>query len=103
MSQQFHLYTRVFREHRFHAEFLAADDADLLVFHIVILDICFLEIAAFLFFIYDLCFVFAQLALNHFFHQIDGHVHIVAHLLGANDVALYRYRYFYLLSFFLYT
>ena len=40
---------------------------------------------------------------NNFFHQINGYVHIAAHLFGTNDVSFYRNSNFNLLSVFFHT
>ena len=34
--------------------------------------------------------VLAQLAFDHFLHQIDGNIHIIAYLFRADDIALNR-------------
>ena len=103
MSKKFHLYAGIFRIHWFHAEFFGTDDLDIFVLQIVMLQIFFLEVSCFLLFVGNFVFVFAKLAFNDFFYQIDGYVHIVAYLLGTDDVSFYRNGNLNFLSFFLYT
>ena len=47
--------------------------------------------------------VFTKLTLNYLFNQIDGYIHIIAYLLGTDDVSFYRNGNLNFLSFFLYT
>ena len=48
-------------------------------------------------------FVFAKLAFDDLLDKIDGDVHVIACLLGTDDVSLDRDRYLNLLTFLLYT
>lgn len=40
----------------------------------------------------NLIFIFFKLSLDHFLHQIDGHVHIVARLFRSDDASFHRDR-----------
>ena len=48
-------------------------------------------------------FVFTKLTLDNFFYQVNGYVHIVAYLLGTDDISFYRNGNLNFLSFFLYA
>ena len=61
------------------------------------------EVSCFLLFVGNFVFVFAKLAFDDFLYQIDGYVHIVAYLLGTDDISFYRNGNLNFLSFFLYT
>ena len=56
-----------------------------------------------LFLVHQLIFIFLKLSLDDLLHQIDGHIHITADLLGTNDVSLHRNRHLYLLTILLHT
>ncbi len=103
VSKKFHLYAGIFRIHWFHAEFFRTDDLDVFVLQIVMLQIFFLEVSCFLLFVGNFVFVFAKLAFDDLLYQIDGYVHIVAYLLGTDDISFYRNGNLNFLSFFLYT
>ena len=103
MSQQFHLHTCIFRIHRFNTKLLGTNDIDLFVLQELILHKLFLEVSSCLLLIDNLGFIFAKLTLNNFFHQINGYIHIAAHLFGTNDVSFYRNSNFNLLSVFFHT
>ena len=45
MSQQFHLYTCIFRIHGFNTKFLGTDNLHFFIFIIILVQICLLEIA----------------------------------------------------------
>ena len=90
MSQKFHLYTCIFRIHWLDPEFLGTDDLNLIILLIISVNVFLLEIGCGLLFVYDFIFVFTKLTLDNFFYQIDGYLHIVAYLLGSDDISFYR-------------
>ncbi len=51
----------------------------------------------------QLIFVFAKLPFDHLFYKVDRYVHVVAFLLRADEMALYRDGNFDFLAFFLDT
>ena len=51
----------------------------------------------------QLVFIFTELTLDHLFYQVNGYVHVIACLLGTNDIALHRDRDLDLLPFLLHT
>ena len=103
MSQQFHLHTCIFRIHRFNTKLLGTDNLNLFVLQEFILHKLFLEVSSCLLLIDDLGFIFAKLTLDDFLYQVDGYIHIAAHLLGTNNVSFYRDGNFNLLSVFFHT
>ena len=105
MSEKFHLYTGIFRIHWFETEFFGADDFDfVVVFHRVFtVKKFFLESAAFLMSCNQFVFVLAKLSLNDFFYKIDGYIHIIADLFGADDRTLDWNRYLDFLPLLLHT
>ena len=98
MSQEFHLYACIFRIHWFDPEFLGTDDLNFLILFIILIKVCLLEVCGFLLLVNDLVLVFTKLTLNYLFNQIDGYIHIIAYLLGTDNVTFHRDRYLDLLA-----
>ena len=54
--------------------------------------------AAGLMLVHDFILIFLKLSLNYLFNQIDGYIHIIAYLLGTDNVTFHRDRYLDLLA-----
>ena len=89
MSEKLHLHACILGIHRLDLELLRADDRKVILEGIIILlNKCLLEIIGILMLVNDLLFILLKLPLNDFLNKVDGHIHIVAHLLGADNIAL---------------
>ena len=98
MSEKLHLYACIFRIHWFDPEFLGTDDLNFLILFIILIKVCLLEVCGFLLLVNDLVLVFTKLTLNYLLNQIDGYIHIIAYLLGTDNVTFHRDRYLDLLA-----
>ena len=98
MSQKLHLNAGVLRIHGLDIKLLGANDLDLLVIHIVILDIHPAEASCRLFPVHYLGLIFLQLSFNDLLHQVNGNIHIIADLLGTDNIPFHRNGHLYLLA-----
>ena len=76
MSEKFHLYTCIFRIHRFKSEFFGTYDFNLAVIFNIIFGVkeFLFEVTAFLFTCYQFIFVFTKLTFDDFFYKINTYI-----------------------------
>ena len=96
MSEKIHLYAGIFRIHRFEAEFFGPYDTDLtvIIWGVFFLKKFLFEISALLVFCDQLGLVLAKLTLDNLFDQVNGYIHIITFLFGADNSAFDRDRNF---------
>src|SRR5699024_869064 len=96
VPEKLHLEAGILREHGLYAEFLCANDTDLVIFRRFLLGLNEFSPdtsgrsscrGVSLALCDQLVLIFAKLAFNDFLHEINGYVHIIACLLRADDTA----------------